>query len=76
MCIRDSVHGVAVTSDEVGQVRPSTIIGGTSGCDAGAYQGITVSVSSVSPKSGPVAGGTAITITGTGFVPGLSLIHI
>ena len=31
-------------------------------------------VSAVIPKSGPVTGGTAITITGTGFVPGATAV--
>ena len=31
-------------------------------------------VSAVSPKSGPTSGGTAITITGTGFVPGATVV--
>jgi len=47
--------------------------GGTSGANGGSdftYTAATPTVSAVTPSSGPAKGGTAITITGTGFVAG------
>ena len=47
--------------------------GGTSAPNSGdnfTYKGTVPTVSKVSPNSGPTTGGTAITITGTGFVTG------
>jgi hypothetical protein len=60
-----------VTTDERGDPRP-----GVPGedCDAGAFEYQPApTVSAVSPKSGPTTGGTAITITGTGFIAGASV---
>jgi hypothetical protein len=51
--------------------------GGTSAASSGAtftYSQVAPTVSNVSPKSGPVSGGTAITITGTGFVSGATVV--
>src|ERR1019366_1009027 len=53
-----------------------TTSGGTSAANAGddfTYGAAAPTVSAVSPKSGPTTGGTAITITGTGFVTGASV---
>jgi hypothetical protein len=50
-----------------------TTSGGTSAqvnADLFTYVGPTPTVTGVSPNSGPIGGGTNITITGTGFVPG------
>jgi hypothetical protein len=41
--------------------------------DAGSSAAVAPTVSSVSPTSGPTTGGTSITITGTGFIPGTSV---
>ncbi len=50
--------------------------GGTSLAHAGDYftYNPVPKVSAVSPNSGPVSGGTAITITGTGFVTGATVV--
>ena len=50
--------------------------GGTSAANSGAYFSYNhaPAVSAVSPASGPTAGGTAITITGTGFLSGASVV--
>jgi IPT/TIG domain len=42
--------------------------------DTWAYVSVTPTVSAVSPNSGPLTGGTAITITGTGFVSGATVV--
>jgi hypothetical protein len=50
-----------------------TTSGGTSAANAGdlyTYTNPVPTVSAVSPNNGPVTGGTAITITGTGFISG------
>ena len=55
-----------------------TTVGGTSAGNAGddfTYTNPVPTVSSVSPNKGPTTGGTPITITGTGFVPGAT-VHI
>ncbi|MGX5681979.1 MBG domain-containing protein [Schumannella luteola] len=44
-----------------------TTNGGTSVTKYGAYQYVAPTVAAISPASGPSAGGTAVTITGTGF---------
>jgi len=52
-----------------------TTAGGTSAvspADAFTYAPVPA-VSSISPNSGPTSGGTAITVTGTGFVPGATV---
>ena len=36
-------------------------------CSEGTGPAVTITVTSVSPNSGPLAGGTAVTITGTNF---------
>ena len=50
--------------DERGTTRPQATL-----CDIGAYEciGATPNVTQVAPNSGPIAGGTNVTITGTGF---------
>jgi hypothetical protein len=39
----------------------------TSSADQYSYEGVTPTVTSISPTTGPAAGGTSVTITGTGF---------
>jgi IPT/TIG domain len=50
--------------DERGITRPQSTL-----CDIGAYEciGIAPNVTQVAPNTGPIAGGTKVTITGTGF---------
>ena len=51
-----------------------TTSGGTSAANAGADFSYGVTVTKVSPNTGPTTGGTAITITGTGFVTGATVV--
>ena len=51
-----------------------TTTGGTSAANAGADFSYGVTVTKVSPNTGPTSGGTAITITGTGFVAGATVV--
>ena len=53
-----------------------TTSGGTSAANSGAYftYNPVPTVSNVSPNTGPTSGGTAITITGTGFVSGATVV--
>lgn len=55
-----------------------TTSGGTSAANSGAYFSYdpVPTISKVSPDAGPTYGGTAITITGTGFVSGQSTVVI
>jgi hypothetical protein len=49
----------------------------TAGAGTGAqftYQVLPPTITSISPNSGPAAGGTAITITGVGFAPGSTVV--
>jgi hypothetical protein len=50
-----------------------TDAGGTSAANANDKFSYTPSVTNVSPNSGPAAGGTPVTITGTGFVSGATV---
>jgi len=47
---------------------------GTSAANTGADFSYGVTVTKVSPNTGPTSGGTAITITGTGFVAGATVV--
>ena len=61
-----------VNTDERRDPRPGI---SAKDCDAGAFEYQPVpTVSLVSPNKGPVSGGTAITITGTGFVSGAAVV--
>ena len=51
-----------------------TTTGGTSAANSGADFSYGVTVTKVSPNTGPTSGGTAITITGTGFVAGATVV--
>ena len=53
-----------------------TTSGGTSAANSGAYftYDPVPTVSKVSPNTGPTSGGTAITVTGTGFVSGATVV--
>ncbi len=51
-----------------------TTSAGTSAANAGADFSYGVTVTKVSPNTGPTKGGTAITITGTGFVTGAKVV--
>ncbi len=44
------------------------------GCDIGAFELNAPAVTSIAPASGPAGGGTAVTITGSGFVPAASTV--
>src|SRR5262249_47525133 len=58
----------------VGQVDVTvTDAGGTSAANANDKFSYTPSVTNVSPNSGPAAGGTPVTLTGTGFVSGATV---
>jgi hypothetical protein len=64
----------AVTPPQAAGTRPvlvTTVLGGTSSAggpaDSFSYIAPTPGVASVSPQSGPISGGTAVTITGSGF---------
>jgi hypothetical protein len=64
-------------TDQRGQSRPQPSDSPT--CDIGSFEAVpaapsTPTVSAVSPSSGPVAGGTSITITGTGFIAGARVV--
>ena len=51
-----------------------TTSAGTSAANTGADFSYGVTVTKVSPNTGPTSGGTAITITGTGFVAGATVV--
>lgn len=63
------------STDQVGDVRPAA----AAACDVGAFQTSYTrpttppTVTGISPSSGPTAGGTMVTLTGTGFLAGASV---
>ena len=61
-------------ADSAGVVTVTVTVGGQSGSLASAFTYIgQPTLSGVSPNSGPVAGGTAVTITGTNFAAGATV---
>jgi len=67
-------NGAGVTTDQRGVARPQPA-GGL--CDIGAFEVqanvIAPTVTGINPTSGPVGGGSRVTITGTGFQSGLTV---
>jgi hypothetical protein len=59
-----------VLSQGVGKAAAQAV---TRSLTAGAAQALSLTLSSISPKTGSVAGGTQVTITGAGFVAGATL---
>jgi YVTN family beta-propeller protein len=77
------VSPTQITATTGGSAKPGswslfvTEAGATSAANSGARFVYTpLTVSRVSPRSGPVTGGTAITITGTGFARGATTVEI
>ncbi|MGC9960588.1 MAG: IPT/TIG domain-containing protein [Acidimicrobiales bacterium] len=71
VCAAVSPAGPAGTVDVTVSTTDGTSL--SSSADQFTYEPIPV-VSALNPSAGPVAGGTAVTITGTGFVPGSSTV--
>ena len=72
------VSGTSITATtpagSAGAVTVTVTVSGQSGSLASGYTYVVApTVSSVSPNSGPVAGGTAVTITGTNFAAGATV---
>ncbi len=58
-----------------GTVCPSPLLAGTQ-CDTFSYGTLTPTISSITPLSGSVHGGTAVTVTGVGFVSGNTVTFV
>jgi hypothetical protein len=59
-----------VLSQGVGKAAAQAV---TRSLTAGAAQALSLTISSISPKTGPEAGGTQVTITGAGFIAGATV---
>lgn len=72
--ITSGCNGAGVTTDQRGVARPQPA-GGL--CDIGAFEVqsniVAPTVTGINPTSGPVGGGSRVTITGTGFQSGLTV---
>jgi hypothetical protein len=65
----DGMHGCFLTTDENGQ-RLFAIT--TNGLSIVQLANVPLGIGTLSPSSGPVAGGTAVTVRGSGFVSGIT----
>jgi hypothetical protein len=68
------VNGTNVIWDVSCPVTTFCVAGDVTGSILWGISGPPPAITSVSPNSGPVTGGTAITITGTGFVSGATVV--
>src|SRR5262249_14350050 len=67
----ESVTAVAPPGAGVGDVTVTSIDGPSEITPSDQYTYGPASIAGVSPGSGPIAGGTEVTVTGTGFLPGV-----